>query len=276
MPAQCPDNVTNRELAMYSFIRNLVGVKTDQAVNSAVEAIVRWDPQSATEAELRTMEQHLDVLGRQVAEARMAFDKEKREADAIQTLSQQRMAAAEQLQHRLETETDSVRRADLEHSLATLVSMLESMAADVDREKQDAIDAAEFLHSLENAYRQAGQKLKSARDDLNRAQRDMSRAAQQRDMAERRAEAARQAAGLSHATSGLSVALKAMQDNAARDLASAESANAKAKLLAPTRPEQDDPNIASAMAQVQGKLPTPSNLGDRLAALRQKQLGSPT
>jgi chromosome segregation ATPase len=261
---------------MYSFIRNLVGVKTDQAVNSAVEAIVRWDPQSATEAELRTMEQHLDVLGRQVAEARMAFDKEKREADAIQTLSQQRMAAAEQLQHRLETETDSVRRADLEHSLATLVSMLESMAADVDREKQDAIDAAEFLHSLENAYRQAGQKLKSARDDLNRAQRDMSRAAQQREMAERRAEAARQAAGLSGATSGLTVALKAMQDNAARNLASAEAANAKARLLAPTRPEQDDPNIAMAMAQVQGKLPAPTNLNDRLVALRQKQLGTPT
>lgn len=260
---------------MYSFIRNLVGVKTDQAVNSAVEAIVRWDPQSATEAELRTMEQHLDTLGRQVAEARMAFDKEKREANTIQTLSQQRMAAAEQLQHRMETEGDPARKSELERSLATLVSMLESMAPDVDREKQDAVDAADFLHSLENAYQQAGQKLKSARDDLNRAQRDMGRAAQQRDMAERRAEASRQAAGLSGATSGLSVALKAMQDNASRDLASAEAANAKAKLLAPTRPEQDDPNIALAMAQVQGRLPAPSNLGDRLAALRQKQLGGP-
>src|ERR1700710_876904 len=176
---------------MYSFIRNLVGVKTDQAANNAVEAIVRWDPQSATEAELRTMEQHLDTLGRQVAEARMAFDREKREADTIQTLSQQRMAAAEQLQHRLETETDPARKAELERSLLTLVSMLEDMAADVDREKQDAVDAAEFLHSLENTYQQAGQKLKSARDELNRAQRDMGRVAQQREMAGRRAGAGR-------------------------------------------------------------------------------------
>ena len=258
---------------MYAFIRNLVGVKTDQAVNGAVEAIVRWDPKSATEAELRTMEQHLDVLGRQVAEARMAFDKEKREADTIQTLSQQRMAAAEQLQHRMEAETDPGRKAELERSLGTLVSMLEQMAPDVDREKQDAVDAAEFLHSLEDTYRQAGQKLKSARDDLSRAQRDMGRAEQQRSMAEQRSEAARQAAGLSSATSGLSVALKAMQDNAARDMAAAEAANAKAKLLTPTRPEQDDPNIASAMAQVQGRAPAQAGLGDRLAALRQKQLG---
>jgi len=260
---------------MITFIRNLVSVKADRAVNSAVEAIVRWDPKSATEAELRTMEQHLDVLGRQVAEARIAFDKEKREADAIMTLSQQRMAAAEQIQHRMEAESDAGRKAELERSLATLVSMLETMAPDIDREKQDAVDAGDFLHSLENAYQQAGQKLKSARDDLNRAQRDMGRAEQQRDMAQQRAEAARQAAGLSSATSGLSVALKAMQDNASRNLADAESANAKAKLLTPTRPEQDDPNIATAMAQVQGKLPAPSNLNDRLAALRQKQLGGP-
>ena len=35
---------------MISFIRNLVGVKTDRAVQAGVEALVRWDPQSATEA----------------------------------------------------------------------------------------------------------------------------------------------------------------------------------------------------------------------------------
>jgi len=261
---------------MYSFIRNLVGVKTDNAVQGAVEAIVRWDPKSATEAELRTMEQHLDQLGRQVAEARQAFNKEQKEADTIELLSQQRMAAAEQIQQRMADETDPARKTELERSFVILVNMLESMGPDVSREKEDAADAQDFLRSLEDTYQQAGQKLRSARDDLNRAQRDMGRADQQREMAERRAEAARQAAGLSGATSGLSVALKAMQDNAARDLAQAESANMKAKLLAPTRPEQDDRNIASAMAQVQGKLPAPTSLPDRLAALKQKRLTGPS
>jgi hypothetical protein len=99
----------------------------------------------------------------------------------------------------------------------------------------------------------------------------MGRAEQQRDAAERRAEAARQAAGLSGATSGLSVALKAMQDNAARNLAAAEAANSKAKLLRPSKPEEEDPNIASAMAAASGKAPAPTNLSDRLAALRQRQ-----
>ena len=256
---------------MFNFIRNLVGVKTDRAVNTAIEAIVRWDPKSATEAELRTMEQNLDQLGLQVAEARAAYDREKKESDQIQALSQQRMAAAEQLQSRLAGEADPASKAALEKSLATLVGMLEQMAPDVERERQDVVDAESFLRSLEETYQQAGQKLRGARADLTRAERDMVRADQQRDAAERRAEAARQAAGLASASSGLSVALKAMKDHAARNLAQAEAANAKATLLRPTKPEQEDPNIAAAMAAASGKGAPPTSLSDRLAALRQKQ-----
>ncbi len=260
---------------MFAFIRNLIGVKTDQAVQGAIEAIVRWDPKSATEAELRTMEQHLDQLGIQVAQARQAYDKEKKEADAIQVLSKQRLAAAEQLQKQVEGEPEPNRKAKLQRSLETLIGMLEQMAPDVEREVKDEKDARDFLEMLEQTYNEAGNKLKAARSDLERAQRDMARASQQRDMAEQRADAARQAVGLSGATSSLNTALKAMQDAAARDLASAEAANSKARLLRPTRPEQEDPNIAAAMASVSGTAaaPAPSNLGDRLAALRARQAG---
>src|SRR6516225_7022829 len=112
---------------MLSFISNLVGVKADKAMQAGVEALVRWDPQSASEAELRTMEQHLDDLGRQVATARQSYDREQKEADAIHALSQQRMAAAEQLQNQIAAEKDPTRKTALERSLETLVGMLEQM-----------------------------------------------------------------------------------------------------------------------------------------------------
>ncbi len=253
---------------MLKFVKNMFGVKMDQAVESGIEALVRWDPKSASEAELRTMEQHLDELGREVALARQSFDREQKEADAIQALSDQRMAAAEQLQRQVGAETDPARKASLEQSLTTLVSMLEQMAPEIQREKQDAADAKDFLDMLQSTYAEAGGKLKSARSELERAQRDMGRAAQQREQAERQSEAARRAAGLASTTSGLTVALKAMQDSAAKDLASADAAMSKAKLLKPTKPEQDDPNIAAAMAAAAGKPAAPQNLDDRLAALR--------
>jgi cob(I)alamin adenosyltransferase len=85
---------------MLVFMKNLLGVKMDKA-EADIEALVRWDPKSASEAELRTMQQQLDALGREVAMARQSYDKEQREAEAIQALSHQRMAAAEQLQRQM-------------------------------------------------------------------------------------------------------------------------------------------------------------------------------
>ena len=253
---------------MLNFVKNMFGVKMDQAVEAGIQALVRWDPRSASEAELRTMEQHLDELGREVALARQSFDREQKEAQAIQILSDQRMAAAEQLQRQSAAETDPARKAALEKSLSTLVTMLEQMAPDLTREKQDAADAKDFLEMLERTYAEAGGKLKTARAELERAQRDMGRAEQQREQAERQAEGARRAAGLASTTSSLTVALKAMQDTAARDLASADAAMSKARLLKPTKPEEDDPNIAAAMATAQGRPAVPQNLDQRLAALR--------
>lgn len=259
---------------MMPFIRNLLGVKTDQAVQGAVEALVRWDPASASEAELRRMEEYLDDLGLQVAQARATLTREKEESDAISRLSHQRMAAAEQLQRQIEAETDPARKAEVEKSLSTLVDLLEKMAPDVEREAQDAADAQDFLQMLEKTYAEAGAKLKSAKSELDRARRDMTRAEQQRQVAQQQAEAARQAAGLSGATSSLGVALKAMQDAAAKDLASADASRAKATLLKPTRPEEDDPNIKAALEQASGAGPKPTTLGDRLQALRSRSPGT--
>ena len=255
---------------MLAFMRNLLGVKMDQAASAGIDALVRWDPQSASAAELRTMEQHLDELGREVALARQSYDKEKREADAIQALSNQRMAAAEQLQRQVDAETDPARKTTLEKSLETLVSMLEQMAPEIAREKKDEVDAKDYLEMLENTYAEAGGKLKSARSELERARRDMARAGQQREQADRQADAARRAAGLASTTSGLTVALKAMQDAAAKDSASADAQMQKARLLRPTRPEQDDPNIAAAMAAASGKPAAPQSLAERLAMLKAK------
>jgi hypothetical protein len=255
---------------MLTFIRNLIGVKADQAVSAGIEALVRWDPKGATEAELRSMEQHLDELGLEVARARAAYEREKQEAVAVRSLLDQRMAAAELLEGRIGPEADPERKAGLEKSLATLLELLEQMTPEVEREAQDEKDAQEFLAMLEQTYADAGAKLKAARGDLGRAERDLRRAEQQRDQAERQAEAARRAAGLGGTTSSLNVALKAMQEAAARDLALAESASAKARLLKPTDPERDDPNIAAALGEASGQPPAPQSPSERLVALKSR------
>jgi hypothetical protein len=62
-----------------------------------------------------------------------------------------------------------------------------------------------------------------------------------------------------------------MQDAAAKDLMAAEAASAKARLLKPTQPEQEDPNIAAALAAASGAGPRPQTLSERLAVLKASQ-----
>ena len=254
---------------MLRFMKNLVGVKMNKAANAGIEALVRWDPKSASEAELRTMEQHLDDLGREVALARQSYDKEKKEADAIQALSQQRMAAAEHLNRQMELRKRPRQegRAGAESRDARNHARADGAR---DRARKEGRGGRQGLSGdAGETYAEAGGKLRSARSDLERAQRDMGRAAQQREQADRQAEAARRAAGLVNTTSSLTVALKAMQDAAAKDLASADAAMSKAKLLKPTQPEKEDPNIAAALAAASGKPAAPQSLSERLARLRQ-------
>ena len=146
---------------MLQFMRNLVGVKADKAVQAGVEALVRWDPQSASEAELRTMEQHLDDLGQQVARARQSYDKEVREANTIQALSSQRMAAAEHLQSQFNAESDPAKKADLEKSLTTLVTMLEQWRPKWTVRRKTWSRLKTFWKMLEKTYAEAGGKLRA-------------------------------------------------------------------------------------------------------------------
>ena len=82
--------------------------------------------------------------------------------------------------------------------------------------------------------------------------------------------AMRQAAGLTNSGSSVNVALDAMHKAAERDRLKAEANDAKSALLKPTLPEQDDPNIAAALAAAKGTGAPVTSLADRLAALRSK------
>ena len=65
-----------------------------------------------------------------------------------------------------------------------------------------------------------------------------------------------------------------MQDTAERNHVSASAAIAKAALLKPSEPEEEDPNIARAMGDADAAA-KPMSLSDRLAAIKAKS-GSAT
>lgn len=235
--------------------------KTKDLVNLLGEAIVKFDPEGATEAAIAEIEEKFDKLNLAFSKAKKTWEKEQQEAETIVALYNQRLAAAEHLQA----------MPDKASALNQLLTVLEEMLPDVEREKQEAADAKQYMTELEQLVLQYAEKLKSARHTVEKAKKAMERATFLKQQAEDKAEAAKMASGLSGSASSLSSAIGHMENLAQASLAAADAANRKASLLQPVSVE-DNPDIKAALDAVTGKTTTVSTLTDRLAALKSAKL----
>lgn len=248
------------------FFSNYGKVTMDKIKNSVIEGLVSFDPEGATEAEIKEMEQKLEAVSVQAAKARQAMLKEKDEADKISALYNQRLEAGELLNQKITVETDPAKKSSLENSLATLLENVEKMAADVDREKQEATEAEEMFKYLEQITHDAAKKLKEAKSQYIQAMREMQKAKIQENMAREKEAATKTAAGLG--TDNFNTALKAMKHITEDASAKAEAAKLRSDLLKPVSFE-DDANVAAALKEVKGEV-QPTSLIERLNALKKK------
>ncbi|MSO76222.1 MAG: hypothetical protein EXQ87_04835 [Alphaproteobacteria bacterium] len=256
---------------MLGFLKSFVTVKGKQAGQELVRAIVELDPEGATQAELDAMERDLDRTGQMLQKLRADYDREVKEAEAIDKTYREMMAAAEHLEGKLaNAATPELDKAGIGQSLAKLVHRLEEMAPRLDEEKQDVEDVKAMLGEAEQAFRAKAQALTQARQTLDRAKRDMQRAGMQQARAEEKARQSAELAGIRQ-TGGnkLNTALDAMRNRADEARAKAETAKMKGELLRPEVPA-DDKHLSDAMAAVRGTAPQ-GNVADRLAALKTRK-----
>lgn len=255
-------------MSLLPFVRNFIGVKGDNAAAGVVKALVQLDPESATIADLRTMEQDLDKAGGMIAKLRADLAHEQIEYDSIGWQYHELMAAAELLQKRIaDPGTADAQRQSLNGSLAWLVEKIEHMAPELDRDKKDVESTRTLLSEAEAVYQQKAEALSNAKKNLDSARHDLQHA---RIEEERSAERARQAAAVAglgaSSTSGLTVALNVMQQSAQEARQRADAMNMKAQALSHLKEATADQNVAAALAEVRGT--TSKSLTDRLSALR--------
>lgn len=256
-------------MSLLPFLRNFIGAEGDNAAAGVVKALVQLDPDSATVADLRTMEQDLDNAGRMIAKLRADLAHEQTEFDSIGGQYHELMAAAELLQKRIgDPGTPDPQKQSLNASLATLVAKIEHMAPELDRDKKDVESTRALLAEAEAVYQQKAEALTNARKNLDSARHDLQHARIEEQRSAERARQAATVAGLrSSPTSGLTVALNVMQQSAQEARQRAEAMNMKAEALSHLKEATADQNVAAALAEVRGTAPTKS-LSERLSALR--------
>jgi chromosome segregation ATPase len=256
-------------MSLLPFLRNFIGAEGNHAAAGVVKALVQLDPDSATVADLRTMEQDLDNAGRMIAKLPADLAHEQTEFDSISGQYHELMAAAELLQKRIANPgTADTQKQSLNASLSTLVAKIEHMAPELDRDQKDVASTRALLSEAEAAYQQKAEALTNAKKNLESARHDLQHARLEEERSAERAQQAATVAGLrTSPTSGLNVALNAMQQSAQEARQRAESMNMKAQALSHLKEAADDQNVAAALAEVRGTAPSKS-LTERLSALR--------
>jgi hypothetical protein len=114
--------------------------------------------------------------------------------------------------------------------------------------------------------------LKNARSVLDQAKRDMSRAEEEKQRAIERSQNAEVLAGIKKQGNQLNTALDVMKKRADQARLQAQAADTRTSLLRPTKPEEEDANIAAALKTASGApVVEDTSLAARLAALKAKQ-----
>jgi colicin import membrane protein len=253
----------------FSFFRHFLGGQGDKMVDAVTTAAVRWDPKTASLAQLREMEDDYDRANRllqQIRQETLAFDKE---IAAAQHDYEERKAAAQLLLAKQANLADEAAKNSLEKSIAAIVSDLEAKKPRIEHDKEQAVRMHTQLDTAQAAVEDKMQALTEAKAKLADAERQMRLNELEADRAKSEAERAAQIEGLrGRNVSGLNTALDAMQNAADRAAREAAAARAKADALghAHSGPAGDS-NVAEALAEVRSGTSAGASAADRLAHL---------
>lgn len=253
---------------MFGFFTALTKAHGKKALSQVNDAIVAYDPATASAAQLEMMEADLDKVGKELASLRAEAIREQQEEVAVRARFDRMRAAGDTLLARYNAEEDPAKKTELENSLNGLLTTLEEVQTELAQEAQEAVEATALVNETETLYREKAEALKEAKKNLTKAARDLERAKVQEARADAQAERAARVAGLrDNEVGGLNAALTTMQRQAADARGAAESKRLKAQVLSKAdHGSLEDPNVIAALASV-SNAPSALPFADRLKAL---------
>ena len=212
----------------FKFFKNFGKKKFEDMSTAITEAIVRFDPDSASEAEIQTMNEKYVELSEKLERARVSMEKEEKEALVAKNAFNKRVDMLEFIKKKIEEGIDVEKNTE---ALNVLVEQLEEQQENVATEVQEAEDAKLAFKEIEEVVVTFGNKLKIARKALESAKKKMERAETQLLKAQQREEQAKELAGLKKTTSCCSTAFDAMTKQAEELEIKAKASNNRSEFL---------------------------------------------
>jgi len=252
---------------MFSFLQAFGKAKANSLGKDLIAAIVAFDPETAGQAQLDQMREHLHETSIKLSEANQALAKERAETVERKTEYNRLLTAAEILMKQVDAEQDPLAKSKLQNSLDRHLSRTEQVHKDLADEQADEDQAAALVKDWQEAFDTLRTKLSTAKRDIATAQRDLARAEAVETRTEAQRANAEAKAGLTTALDGIDVATNAMKEAAAKKRAIAEANVRTAEAVAGTD-LLEDPNIAAALAEAGAEEAPALTSQERLERLR--------
>lgn len=245
-----------------SWMKAFVTVQGDKVGDGLMSMLANWDPEGASEADLRVMHGHLVTLSERIVKAERDAKKEKDEAVAARAEYDKHKNAALKFSEQAVAATDDVNRAALQAKAEKLVAFCEQHKAEVEREEREATEAELFFTQLKELADLKARQIDEAEVKLKDALRRKEQAEAKLELAEERRQVSEELGRMSNGTGRLGTALEVFNKAAQEAEDAAAAATLQESLLTKVKKGNDlDTLVAEAAGTAK------PDLGSRLAAL---------
>lgn len=253
-------------MSLLKFFKNYSGTVSEGIGNKAMSVIATWDPEGASEADIKQKRDELTQISEEAQKAKFEWTTVKNQNDEKINTYNRYLAAAKHMQEQMDTEPDPAKKEELKTSLTNLLDQLEKTAVDLKKEKDLVEHKEAFYHEMEKVTIELANKLKTSKKEYSAAITEMRQAQIEDAMAKREETVLTTVQGLSGG--GVNSALNAIKKNAQEAQNSAAASRTRTGLLKET-PLESDPNIDAALKIVSGEADKPKDTTDRLSHLSQ-------
>jgi chromosome segregation ATPase len=210
-----------------NFLAAFGVAEAKNALNAFTGVLVRFDPKTAGEADIRLLSAEVEKVAKLKVEAADDLKQLQTHHDQLEANRGRAFAALSVLKGQADGAVDDRAKHDIITKAQLVAHEIQTLDTDLGHDEESMGTAMAWLGEVTKALDEAAQRLADARRNLADAQRDMRRAEQERQLAQRTLDRQKQLSDITRASDSLGVALGTMR-NAAADAHKQAAANLQA------------------------------------------------
>ena len=252
-------------MGTFSLLGRLFGAQVDQAGESLVEALVAFDPETATQVDRDALAEKIQEVAKKFAAAKHDYDKEQNDVVVKQRQINEYLATLDVMVGQLERQEISQTMFD------DFFAGIEESQAQLVQEEEEAVEAKAVKDELDDILKILTQQLSDFDRVTGKALRDVKLAETQVEKEKLKTERQAELSNLKKGLGAESTAVRKLQDIAKKAKIEAEAAKTVREITA--QPVTQADKMAEMVARAkQASAPATSTISaaERVAALKAK------